>query len=216
MEETMIGTHVGTYTVDSIYYTNEYGDEQYLPYDYAGTGIIDKDHPLIKIQFGSSRISSWADESTRLDPVISEIKEEYGTQYINIVAHSQGGLVALDYMEKPHDTPTVVKKFVALGTPFNGSLLSPQGVTDLAPNRPRAQLGITENGAAHEALANTDVFVGFHTEQNIVVTESSQRIIKVANPKSYYDKRYNTGHGGIHESKQVINDVNYFLFQGID
>jgi uncharacterized alpha/beta hydrolase family protein len=202
----MLGKKTDTYYV-------YYNPQNYVHFS---TGAV-TDHPLIKISFQEGAATdSWNDEADRIGPVIENIKEKYGTKYINIVAHSQGGLVALDYMEKPHDTPTVVKKFVALGTPFNGSLLSPQGVTDLAPNRPRAQLGITENGAAHEALANTDVFVGFHTEQNIVVTESSQRIIKVANPKSYYDKRYNTGHGGIHESEQVINDVNYFLFQGID
>lgn len=117
-------------------------------------------------------------------------------------------------MESDHKTETVVKKFVALGTPFDGSFAAPPGM-DLAFDYPNKELGISRKGKAHKALANTDVFVGYHTKQNYVVPEFSQTGIKVANPKYYDEKPYDTDHRGIHELRQVINDVNYFLFQGV-
>lgn len=56
-----------------------------------------------------------------LDQKINEIKQQTGSQKVDLVAHSMGGLVAKNYIKDPAQAGKV-RKLITLGTPYLGSV----------------------------------------------------------------------------------------------
>jgi pimeloyl-ACP methyl ester carboxylesterase len=62
-----------------------------------------------------------ADTKELLDQKIATIKQQTGTQKVDILAHSMGGLVARNYISDPTKA-TNIRKLITLGTPHLGSV----------------------------------------------------------------------------------------------
>ena len=62
------------------------------------------------------------DFSRQLRDKIEFVKKERGVEKVDLICHSMGGLVALNYINK-HDGVKNIDRLIALGTPFGGSKL---------------------------------------------------------------------------------------------
>ena len=62
------------------------------------------------------------DFSLQLKDKIEFVKKERGVEKVDLICHSMGGLVALNYINK-HDGVKNIDRLIALGTPFGGSKL---------------------------------------------------------------------------------------------
>lgn len=95
--------------------------------------------PMIRINF-ENPTATINDNSEWLEKAMSYLKEHYSIQQVDVVAHSYGGLTFTTFAQHfdAKKYPTV-DKFVAIGTPFNGSFVSKDGKTpyDLGEDGPK-------------------------------------------------------------------------------
>ncbi|TFJ76257.1 alpha/beta hydrolase [Carnobacterium maltaromaticum] len=97
--------------------------------------------PMIRINFDNPT-AEITNNSEWLEKAMTYLKTSYSIKRVSIVAHSYGGLTFTKFAQHFDETkyPTI-DKFIAIGTPFNGSELAKNGKTpyDLGTNGPKKE-----------------------------------------------------------------------------
>ncbi|MGX7418001.1 alpha/beta hydrolase [Carnobacterium gallinarum] len=88
-------------------------------------------HPMIRIEF-EDNTAKLKQNVKWLSSAMAELKNTYHINQIDVIGHSYGGLDFTYFTEYLYNQETFpeIHKFVALGTPFNGSAIGDDGVTD--------------------------------------------------------------------------------------
>ncbi|MBC1490362.1 alpha/beta hydrolase [Listeria booriae] len=122
------------------------------------TGDWDKfaKNPLIQVLFEDNK-SSLTNQTVWLQNVMLKLKSEYHIPSANVVGHSMGGVDWTGYLEEVGNKPDfpTVKKFVAIGSPFNGLEIGKDGKT---------AYDLTETGPATQ----TERFANFMTNKKVI------------------------------------------------
>ncbi|WP_051999315.1 alpha/beta hydrolase [Listeria cornellensis] len=116
--------------------------------DIEASGVYDKGmkRPMIRVNFENPR-SIIPNNATWFSKAMDMLKNDYGIEKVDIVAHSYGGLTFVNFLQKYNyqsDSYPKVDKFTAIGTPFNGSAVSSDGLTpyDLTATGPKKRVSL--------------------------------------------------------------------------
>jgi len=95
----------------------------------------------------------------RLDVLVNEIRSRTGASKVDLVAHSQGGLVIRDYIadSRHTDRPQKVDKYVTLGTPYLGVPTAFRGLRygwDFDIKIPYINTSVIDTGQAKKIIQN--------------------------------------------------------------
>lgn len=97
------------------------------------TGTYDKFslNPTIQVIFEENK-SSMVNQTSWIQSVMKELKNNYHIEKVNALGHSMGGVSLTNYIEKVGNDKAypVVEKLVLIGAPLNGLVIGDDGVTD--------------------------------------------------------------------------------------
>ncbi|MBC1559854.1 alpha/beta hydrolase [Listeria booriae] len=109
------------------------------------SGVYDKamKRPMIRVNFENPR-SIIPNNATWFSKAMELLKKDYGIEDVDVVAHSYGGLTFVNFLQKYNYKANYypeVNTFTAIGTPFNGSVVSSDGKTpyDLTATGPKKE-----------------------------------------------------------------------------
>lgn len=196
-----------------VYYVGENGEiqEYYLNNNSSGPQFV-------QVVFENNR-ADFEDTAGWLADVLHSLKNNYGTESVNLVGHSMGGIVSLKYiMQYQSEDYPEVKKFIALGAPFAGILSQEYfqihhdpAAEDLKPDSAGFQLleagtfpkktQVLNIGSTGDTVADTD---SVQALENYVPEEQMEEIIIKDN---------DMGHSHLHHSGQVDKIISSFLWQ---
>ncbi|WP_118907737.1 alpha/beta hydrolase [Listeria weihenstephanensis] len=113
--------------------------------DVEASGVYDRamKRPMIRVNFENPR-SIIPDNAAWFAKAMDLLKTKYGIEKVDVVAHSYGGLTFVNYLQKYNyksNSYPKVTTFTAIGTPFNGSVVSSDGKTayDLTKTGPKKE-----------------------------------------------------------------------------
>ncbi|GIP63018.1 hypothetical protein J32TS6_15730 [Virgibacillus pantothenticus] len=196
-----------------IYYVTKQGEvKKYYP-------RLGEEKPLyVQVIFEDNR-ASFDMTSSWLANVLKDMQQTYGVDDVNIVGHSMGGIVSLEYIKQfQGKSYPSVHKFVAIGSPFDGiysekyfQINHDPAAIDLRPDSKALQhlrdrsfpkhtevLSISSTG---DAIAVPE---SVHALRNIVPHQQLTEIV-------INDRRL--GHSDLHESRKVDRYIYEFLWQ---
>jgi len=104
---------------------------------------VTRNNPIIPILFADNTHPQR--ESAQLLTVLRELHQRYHISRVNLIGHSSGGTIALDYLGQPRQAPVTVTHLVCIGADFPGmvplkrdypqlKVLNLAGVIDDLPN----------------------------------------------------------------------------------
>ncbi|UAL52953.1 MULTISPECIES: alpha/beta hydrolase [Metabacillus] len=183
-------------------------------------------NPLIHVYFEDND-SNFEKTSIELGNILKLLKGKYGHDKVNIVAHSMGGLVSVNYIQETRQEKEFpkVEKLVTIGTPFKGIkrevfekrykekkhdlIADSQAIQELYSEKdnfdPNTQvysiagkIGKKEDGdglvSVHSATSLKNVVASDHYREQIIVSKKAT-------------------HNGLHENKEVDEEVGRFLWK---
>ncbi|GAA0419667.1 MAG: alpha/beta fold hydrolase [Bacillota bacterium] len=177
-----------------------------------------KEPVFVQVIFENNR-ASFEETAGWLAAVLADMKAVYSIENVNLVGHSMGGIVSLEYMKQYQGVkfPTV-RKFIAIGSPFDGiyseeyfQLNRDPAATDLHPDSPALQF-LRERSFPEY----TQVLSIGSTGDAIAVPESIKSLRTII-PKDQLEEviidDLHLSHSGLHESKLVDQYIYEFLWQ---
>ncbi|SJZ49765.1 Uncharacterized protein with an alpha/beta hydrolase fold [Pilibacter termitis] len=185
-------------------------------------------NPSIQILFEDNK-NTIENQVIWLTKIMRYLKEHYQIDEVNLVGHSDGGIVGLTYLEEYTSDLTLPKvvKFIAIGSPFNSQIPLQKGETmeDVLTNEPEKQSSRYEN-----FKANIDKIDKHLPILLIAGDENSDNqgdgTVPLADALSIYPVMVksndnvqkiivtgeNTGHSELHENREVDKLVEKFLW----
>lgn len=196
-----------------IYYVGENGEIQAYDLNKNRTGP-----PFVQVVFENNR-ANFEDTAGWLADVLHALKHNYGTDKVNLVGHSMGGIVSLKYaLQYQSEAFPRVNKLVALGAPFGGILRNEYfqihhdpAAEDLKPDS--AGLQLLETGELPE---HTEVLNIGSTGDTVALTDSVQALKNIISEKQIVEiiiEDEDMGHSALHQSEQVDKIISSFLWQ---
>jgi pimeloyl-ACP methyl ester carboxylesterase len=82
--------------------------------------LTERRHVVMTYRLGPLHLGDIRDSSAFIAGKVESLSAQTGVQKVDIVAHSMGGLVALDYVKRHGGAPNV-RRLVLLGTPSHGT-----------------------------------------------------------------------------------------------
>lgn len=187
-----------------------------------------KNNPLIQVLFSDNQNNEW-NQSEWIKNCLVFLQDHYGTQTVNLVGHSMGGVSGLRYLGNygsDQKLPKVVK-FAALGAPFNDFLdtSGSQTLEELDQNGPTEVSGRYQDyqNLAGNIAKETKIFIGAGqlsenqlTDGTVPLTSALAvtRLLKdqqlAVTTKIYHG--VGAQHSGLHENEEVDQDLADFLW----
>lgn len=183
-------------------------------------------NPLIQVYFEDND-SNFEKTSIELGNILKLLKEKYGYDKINIVAHSMGGLVSVNYIQETRQEKEFpkVEKLITIGSPFKGIK---REVFEKRYHEKKHDL-IADSQAIQELYAekenfdpNTQVYsiAGKISKKEdgdgLVSVQSATSLKKVVASDHYREQvivSKKATHNGLHENKEVDEEVGRFLWK---
>lgn len=196
-----------------VYYVGESGEiqEYFLNGNSSGP-------QLVQVVFENNR-ADFEDTAGWLADVLHSMKMNYGTDKVNLVGHSMGGIVSLKYtLQYQNGDYPDVNKLVALGAPFAGILSQEYfrihhdpAAEDLKPDSVGYQL--LETGTFPEYIQVLNVG---STGDSVAAPESVQALEKYVPVEQIQEiiiVDEEMGHSTLHQSEQIDKIISSFLWQ---
>jgi len=101
--------------------------------------LSERDHVVMTYRLGPLHLGDIRDSSAFIAGKVQSLSAQTGVQKVDIVAHSMGGLVALDYVKR-HGGWQNVRRLVLLGTPSHGTWSALLGIVTAPLGRGGRQL----------------------------------------------------------------------------
>lgn len=188
----------------------------------------DSNNPMVQIIFENNKSDEWS-QSDWIKNCLEYLKTEYKINNVNIIAHSMGGASTLRYLinNNTEDLP-VIKKFIAIGTPFNNfiELQNNETLDSLIKNGPMIksnryldyEKNIDKISSNLEILLIAgDVEDGSFGDEAVPMADALSIISLFKNNgnKIVYEKYFgkNAQHSALHENKDVDKKVSDFLWK---
>ncbi len=76
--------------------------------------------PVMSLMLGALNLGDISKSAKIVAEKVIHLRERFGIDKINVVGHSMGGLIGLDYI-KHHGGAQSVRRLVSIGTPYNGA-----------------------------------------------------------------------------------------------
>lgn len=183
-------------------------------------------NPLIQVYFEDND-SNFEKTSIELGNILKLLKEKYGYDKINIVAHSMGGLVSVNYIQETRQEKEFpkVEKLVTMGTPFKGIK---REVFEKRYNEKKHDL-IADSQAIQELYSEKDNFdpntqvysiagkISKKEDGDGLVSVQSATSLKNVVASDHYREQIivseKATHNGLHENKEVDEEVGRFLWK---
>ncbi|WP_245976817.1 alpha/beta fold hydrolase [Oceanobacillus arenosus] len=163
--------------------------------------------------------ASFTQSTDYLATVMHHLKEKYGIEAVNIIAHSMGGIISMKYImgyEGP-EYPSV-DKLVTIGSPFDGiysqeyfQINIDEAATDLQPNS--LALEMLHNSAFPK---DVNVLSIGSTGDAVALSESVAALNRIVPASQLQEKMIRDdelGHSALHESAEVDKLIHSFLWQ---
>ncbi|SHH12737.1 MULTISPECIES: alpha/beta fold hydrolase [Virgibacillus] len=196
-----------------IYYVTKQGEvKKYQP-------RLGEEKPLyVQVIFENNR-ASFEMTSSWLANVLKDMQQTYGVDDVNIVGHSMGGIVSLEYMKQfQGKSYPSVHRFVAVGSPFDGiyseeyfRIHHDPAATDLRPNSKALQ------HLRERSFPNHTKVLSISSTGDIVAVPESVRAIRKMVPNQQLTEIVIDdnvlGHSDLHESRRVDRYIYEFLWQ---
>lgn len=188
----------------------------------------DLNNPMVQIIFENNKSDEW-NQSMWIKNCLEFLYTEYNIKDANIVAHSMGGVSSLRYLTDYNieDLP-VIKKLVAIGTPFNNfvELQSNETLDSLIENGPMIksnryldyEKNIDKISSNLEILLIAgDVEDGSLGDEAVPMADALSIVSLFENNgnKVIYEKYFgkDAQHSALHENKDVDKKVIDFLWK---
>ncbi|MGM0922172.1 MAG: alpha/beta fold hydrolase [Bacillota bacterium] len=183
-------------------------------------------NPLIQVYFEDND-SNFEKTSLELGNILKLLKEKYGYDKINIVAHSMGGLVSVNYIQETRQEKEFpkVEKLVTIGTPFKGIK---REVFEKRYHEKKHDL-IAGSQAIQELYSEKDNFdpntqvysiagkISKKEDGDGLVSVKSATSLKNVVASDHYREQVivskKATHNGLHENKEVDEEVGRFLWK---
>ncbi|CDQ41002.1 MULTISPECIES: alpha/beta fold hydrolase [Virgibacillus] len=177
-----------------------------------------KEPVFIQVVFEDNR-ASFEVTASWLAKVLEDMKQVYSIESVNIVGHSMGGIVSLEYLKQFQGVnfPTV-RKFIAIGSPFDGiyseeyfKINRDPAAADLHPDSPALQYLRERPFPDH-----IEVLSIASTGDAIAVPESVHSLRNIVPEAQLQEKVIHNdqlSHSGLHESRKVDHLIYKFLWQ---
>ena len=101
--------------------------------------LTEHHHVVMTYRLGPLHLGDIRDSSAFIAGKVQSLAAQTGVQKVDIVAHSMGGLVALDYVKRHGGAPNV-RRLVLLGTPSHGTWSALLGIVTAPLGRGGRQL----------------------------------------------------------------------------
>lgn len=210
----------------------EWGEKTHICTSKKGTAactplnITKAEHPMIQVYFENND-ADFENTSVELGNIMKLLKEEYGYDKVNIVAHSMGGLVSVNYIQETKQEKEFpkVEKLVTIGTPFKGI---EREVFEKRYHEKEHDL-IADSKALQELYAEENAFDPrtkvYSLAGKISEKEDGDGLVSVQSATAFGDylkkSQYRehvvvskkATHNGLHENKQVDAEVGRFLWE---
>jgi uncharacterized alpha/beta hydrolase family protein len=183
-------------------------------------------NPLIHVYFEDSD-SNFEKTSIELGNILKLLKGKYGHDKVNIVAHSMGGLVSVNYIQETRQEKEFpkVEKLVTIGTPFKGIK---REIFEKRYNEKKHDL-IAGSQAIQELYSEKDNFdpntqvysiagkISKKEDGDGLVSVQSATSLKNVVASDHYREQIivskKATHNGLHENKEVDEEVGRFLWK---
>ncbi|WP_234987921.1 alpha/beta fold hydrolase [Carnobacterium iners] len=193
----------------------------------TGNWQSDSSNPFIQVLFVDNKNNEW-NQADWIKAVLVYLKTTYQVDEVNLVGHSMGGVSSFRYLVAygKEDTQPVVKRFVAMGAPFNDFVAGNENQTleALHQNGPLVYSGrYTEFSAAIQQYpASTgmlniagDKTDGSKSDGTVSLSSSLSIGYLMQSNKFNYQEVIITGdqasHSQLHENKDVDERIAEFL-----
>ncbi|WP_456274520.1 alpha/beta hydrolase [Bacillus sp. AK031] len=175
---------------------------------------------LIQVVFENNK-ASISETSLHLQNVMEGLKTKFGINNVNLVGHSMGGLVSVDYLEKSsgNDKYPHTVKLAVIGSPFNGidkesyhRVNTGEAVIDLKPGS-EALKALVKN--REDLPADIQVLAIAGAGDQVVEVESAfgiGSIIKKDQLQTELIDDKKIDHSGLHETEKVDKLIKKFLW----
>ncbi|SFB05046.1 Uncharacterized protein with an alpha/beta hydrolase fold [Lentibacillus halodurans] len=174
---------------------------------------------FVQVIFENNR-ASVRDTSGWLANLLAHMKKTYQINTVNLVGHSMGGLVSMNYIENHQDYTVYpsVNKLVAIGSPFDGIYSEPYfqihhdpAAENLKPSSLALKTLRLNKDAVPEQL---DVLSIGSTGDSVAMPESVEMIRKIVDETQLTYKMIDDGtlgHSELHEDARVDKMIYSFL-----
>lgn len=183
------------------------------------------ENPLIQVFFEEND-SNFEKTSIELGNILKLLKSEYGYDKVNIVAHSMGGLVSVNYIQETRQEKEFpkVEKLVTIGSPFQGInkevfqkrygendhdlIAGSMAIKELYAEKgnfdPHTKVYSIAGKISEQEDGDGLVSVKSATSMREVVTSDKYREQVIVSKKAT--------HNGLHENKEVDEEVGNFIW----
>ena len=101
--------------------------------------LTDRNHVVMTYRLGPLQLGDVRETANLIVQKVDSLIAQTGVQQVDIIAHSMGGLVALDYVKRRGGAPRV-RRLVLLGTPVRGTWSAMLGLPTAPLGRASLQL----------------------------------------------------------------------------
>ena len=175
---------------------------------------------LVQVIFENNR-ASFEDTAYWLSKVLNTLHDQYKIEQANLVGHSMGGIVSVQFLEDYSKKPgyPLINHLIVLGSPFAGVIdkeyllkNTGEGAADLMPNS-----DALKRLFRHKASFPSDVKVlAIATTGDSLVSTRSVLLLDRIVPKSQFHGQIIASpaitHVGLHESPEVDRLIGEFLW----
>ncbi len=175
--------------------------------------------PLVQVIFEDNR-AGFNQSAAWFASVLKHMKQHFYVDNVNLVGHSMGGIVSLEFLKQYNDKEIYpnVDKFIAIGSPFDGIYSEDY----FQVNYGAAATDLIPGSAALEMLhkrpfpKDTRVLSIGSTGDMVAVPESLESLRQII-PKEQLDEIMiedkDLGHSALHENQQVDQLIHSFLWK---
>lgn len=175
--------------------------------------------PLVQVVFEDNR-AGFTQSAAWFASVLKHMKQHYYVENVNLVGHSMGGIVSLEFLKQYNDKELYPKvdKFVAIASPFDGIYSEGYFQVNYGP----AATDLIPGSAALEMLRerpfpeDISVLSIGSTGDKVAVPESLKSLRQII-PKEQLEEIViedkSLGHSGLHENQQVDQLIHSFLWK---
>ncbi|NAP00270.1 alpha/beta fold hydrolase [Halomonas sp. MG34] len=174
---------------------------------------------LVQVVFEDNR-AGFTQSAAWFASVLKHMKQHYYVENVNLVGHSMGGIVSLEFLKQYNDKELYPKvdKFVAIASPFDGiysedyfQVNHGPAATDLIPGS--AALEMLRERPFPEDISVLSIG---STGDKVAVPESLKSLRQII-PKEQLEEIViedkSLGHSGLHENQQVDQLIHSFLWK---
>ncbi|KIL76632.1 alpha/beta fold hydrolase [Bacillus badius] len=176
---------------------------------------------FVQLIFENNR-ASFDETAHWLSKALHALKQTYQFEQVNLVGHSMGGIVSVQFLEEYAKKPgyPFIHKLVVIGSPFSGlkdkdylKKNSGPAAADLMPNS-----GALQQLAERKSAFPSDVKVlAIASTGDQLVSTNSVLSLKQIVPSAHFQKAVisdrSITHSGLHESEKVDRLIGQFLWQ---